>query len=180
MGLDLSGRIINGNETQPHAFPSIVRMRMSKSRNAYCGIKANKHCGFCGGTIINSQWILTAGHCCYRRGNSKERALKVPLTILPQTVSFAIGAHYDDTCDYSHQCSNYTGVNGGVTGYVVNAAQIVIHPEFQAGTKIGEKGTFKYDFCLVKIKEDQTIKFDEDVKKVELPGTDFDLVIYYL
>ena len=176
----MSGRIFNGDETQPHAFPSIVRMRMSKSRNEHCGTKANQHCGFCGGTIINSQWILTAGHCCYRTGrNLKERACKVPLTILPQTVSFAIGAHYDDTCDHSHQCGSYPGVNGDVTGYVVNATQIVIHPQFQAGTKV-EKGTYKYDFCLVKIKENQTIKFEEVVKKVELAGTDFDLVIYYL
>ncbi|XP_033229482.1 chymotrypsin-2-like [Belonocnema kinseyi] len=49
----ISGRIIGGSVAPEDAFPYQVSLQMYGSH-------------FCGGSIINSQWILTAGHCLSR------------------------------------------------------------------------------------------------------------------
>lgn len=49
------GRILNGYPIEIEQAPYIVHMRFQKDRP--------HHYGFCGGSIINSRYILTAGHC---------------------------------------------------------------------------------------------------------------------
>jgi secreted trypsin-like serine protease len=47
-----SGRIVGGQDAQPYEFPWQVSIRRRVT---------DRH--FCGGLIINSQWVLTASHC---------------------------------------------------------------------------------------------------------------------
>lgn len=46
-------RLVNGQALIPNVYPWVVSMSYPSFRM--------KH--FCGGTILNSEWILTAGHC---------------------------------------------------------------------------------------------------------------------
>lgn len=52
--MSLSGlRIINGAEARPHSHPWQVKVVKTNGRSV----------GNCGGSLINSQWVLTAAHC---------------------------------------------------------------------------------------------------------------------
>ena len=43
------GRIVGGTEAKPHSWPWMV------------SLQSGSH--FCGGSLINNQWVLTAAHC---------------------------------------------------------------------------------------------------------------------
>lgn len=48
------GKIVGGQDAPLHKFPFIVSLRWTNGT-------INKH--YCGGSIINPEWIITAGHC---------------------------------------------------------------------------------------------------------------------
>lgn len=48
--------ILGGHETQPGAYPWQVALVHSDDSNVYEGF-------FCGGTLIDPQWVMTAAHC---------------------------------------------------------------------------------------------------------------------
>ncbi|XP_078051481.1 trypsin-1-like [Augochlora pura] len=50
---DLNPRVVGGKEANPGQFPWQVSLQW--------GVVSTSH--FCGGSIINSQWVVTAGHC---------------------------------------------------------------------------------------------------------------------
>ena len=49
-----SARIVNGVNANPNSWPWIVHLLFQDNESE----------GVCGGTIINSEWVLTAAHCC--------------------------------------------------------------------------------------------------------------------
>ena len=46
-----SNRIVGGSPVVPHSWPWIVRQMKDGGR-------------WCGGSILNNEWVLTAAHCC--------------------------------------------------------------------------------------------------------------------
>ncbi len=58
-GLD----IVGGGEAQPGAWPWMAALVNSSQSNAYQG-------QFCGGALIDPQWVLTAAHCTENNGPS--------------------------------------------------------------------------------------------------------------
>jgi trypsin len=57
------GRIVGGHRAGSGQFPYQISLR-----NA-----ANSH--FCGGSIINRRWVLTAGHCTHGRSTGNTRVV---------------------------------------------------------------------------------------------------------
>ena len=89
-------RVYGGTEAIPHEYPSVVRMLRPQRGSQDC---KSRPCGDCGGSILNKEWILTAGHCCTRSHETVPRPVS--------EMTFLIGAHYDESCEYSNRCSTY-------------------------------------------------------------------------
>ena len=154
----MGGRIIKGEEAAPHSLPSIVRINIIEHKIPAC---KTAHCGLCGGTIVNEEWILTAGHCCV------ENESKTPKP--PSAFTITTGAHYDVSCDYSGLCSPYTGVNGEEEGDPPKeVVEVVIHPQY---TRAGVKLQLQWDACLLRI---NPFELEENFsQQARLPGMDY-------
>lgn len=55
---DLSSRIIGGHEAVPHSAPFMVSIATMRTPP-----EINQH--FCGGSILNVRWVLSAAHCLH-------------------------------------------------------------------------------------------------------------------
>lgn len=86
-------RIVGGEIAEPHSIPHQVAILIQRSA---------KRATFCGGSLLNTKTILTAGHCL--------KSTKSALVIL--------GAH------------NLTATETGVERQLVNASNYRIHPHF--------------------------------------------------
>ena len=114
-----SQKIVGGEEAVPHSWNWIARMQF----HGYGG---------CGGSILNSEWILTAAHCCEGRS--------------ARDVTFLIGDHLYDT------------FNG--TEHTVQAIDIIMHPEYDTYDYYDyyynydynhDQFAYNYDLCLVNV-----------------------------
>lgn len=56
----ISPRIIGGTEAEPGAWPWMVSLVRASQSDIYYG-------HYCGGSLINSGWVVTAGHCAENR-----------------------------------------------------------------------------------------------------------------
>jgi len=82
--------IAGGEESAVYAWPYVARMIEIKYREKTCMVNG---CGACGGVIVNTNWILTAGHCCTIKQRSNLKSTS--------KLSFQVGGHFDRTCEYS-------------------------------------------------------------------------------
>jgi len=98
-------RIINGEEVVPHSWPFAARMQF----HGFSG---------CGGSIINSEYILTAAHCCAGYESS------------PSALTFVIGEHKE---------SDTTGDEQTVT-----ALEVIVHPNYYDETHKTDKDSFRH------------------------------------
>lgn len=89
----ISPRIVGGREVEPGAWPWMAAL----IRSYYDSYDSGQ---FCGGSLIHPNWVLTAGHCAYRKS--------------PDSVDVVLNIH-----DLEND-----------TGERVNVKRIIIHPSY--------------------------------------------------
>lgn len=65
----MASRVVNGQDAQRHAWPWQISLRVN-----------GRH--ICGGSIIDSRWILTASHCVERNPSPRGYTVVVGKAIL--------------------------------------------------------------------------------------------------
>lgn len=103
-------RIVKGSVTERHSRPFQVAL--------YTQIGEDGELGFCGGSLIDAEWILTAAHCCYQHGEPVDNIRAI------------LGAH-----------SLYNTYENGRR--VVRVSEVVVHPDWDPETTANDIALMK-------------------------------------
>jgi len=115
-GIKRTSRIVGGTETEVNEYPWMAAISDSQESQ------------FCGGTLIASQWVLTAAHCMFKDAQGTQ----------PQTageIRVVLGEH--DLLD---------SFESKIPKKVVNVSKIINHPSYAPATS-------NNDIALLKLSE---------------------------
>ena len=129
---EVEDQIIGGTEADPGEYPWQVALVDGSSTNLYLG-------QFCGGSLIDPEWVLTAAHCITESNGSVS---------LPSYVDIVAGIWNLESPDPGYQRRNVT--------------QIIRHPSYNANT-------FDSDVALLKLETPVTIGGSGSTKTAVIP-----------
>merc|ERR1712106_655808 len=116
-GVKRTSRIVGGTETEVNEYPWMA------------AIATNSGSFFCGGTLISSQWVLTAAHCMFKDNAGTQAQTAGEIRIV-------LGEHDIGSSTESQ-----------IPRKVVQVSQIINHPSYDASSS-------NNDIALIKLSEE--------------------------
>ncbi|CAH0625596.1 unnamed protein product [Chrysodeixis includens] len=98
---NVNSRIVQGQISEQNVRPYQIAL--------YSRVGTTGELGFCGGSLLSQEWLVTAAHCCFHNGDQVDH------------VQAILGAH-----------SLYDRYENGRR--VLNVAEVVVHPAYDAST----------------------------------------------
>ncbi len=124
---EISGRIVGGEDVDIEDYPWQVSLQLQPQ---YGG----SH--FCGGTIVNEEWVITASHCLVFEDENGDDLFLDP-------------SHF-------HIKAGFTDMSSG-QGSFYNLEEVIMHPDYDPG------GNLQYDIALLRLA--QPFNFEHPGKK---------------
>ncbi|MEM7020048.1 MAG: trypsin-like serine protease, partial [Pseudomonadota bacterium] len=119
-----SDKIVGGTAASINDFPWMVYVLIFDAQNPNLGLA-------CGGTLVSAKWVLTAAHCFNNTadtGTDFTAATRTRVTIGSATAGFSQTA-----------------------GEQIMGAQVIVHPNYQAGPDNNVDTSFDFDIALLEL-----------------------------
>ncbi|XP_037792947.1 LOW QUALITY PROTEIN: venom serine protease-like, partial [Penaeus monodon] len=135
-GVANPNRIVGGTEVPPaHKYPGHIGLKYENGANYWCG-----------GSIINNQYVMTAAHCFFDKYGNRE-----------SDEGLVVGVA-------DHDMSVSTDDVSGVTR-LVKVAKVILHPNYVSSG-------YDNDIALLKLSETLDLSKNKELRSVCLPADD--------
>jgi secreted trypsin-like serine protease len=161
--MPLSSRIINGDAVSNKQFPWKVAIMGRQSPFKWDIMRVFSVKVYCGASILNERWLITAAHCFDSSHNGKPVSFRNPKLWHARVGTSILEANVMEKMkSYINRMWNKL-TRGNKHQAYYHFEKIILHPGFAVGV-------LENDIALVKLKEKLPLSITSGIESIPLPG----------